>query len=82
MVGCERCMMDYGCEIEAKAVTDLQAYYQCPHALLPLNDATEECHCQTSILSSHLRSAATSSDRTRATSRPRQRIPSERSHKP
>lgn len=40
MVGCERCMMDYGCEIEVKAAGDLQAFYQCPHALLPLNDST------------------------------------------
>ncbi|CAJ0586205.1 unnamed protein product, partial [Mesorhabditis spiculigera] len=75
LVGCERCMRDAGCEIEAKAQGDLQAYYQCPHALLPLNDNTEECQCQTASLSAHLRA------QTERSSRPRQRLASDRSQK-
>ncbi|KAJ1362211.1 hypothetical protein KIN20_021682 [Parelaphostrongylus tenuis] len=55
-IGCDRCLRD-GCEIEEKAAGDLQAFYQCPHALLPLNDTTDECHCQSRLLAVHLGSA-------------------------
>uniref|UniRef100_A0A7I4YXB8 BTB domain-containing protein n=1 Tax=Haemonchus contortus TaxID=6289 RepID=A0A7I4YXB8_HAECO len=55
-IGCDRCHRE-GCEIEEKAGEDLQAYYQCPHGLLPLNDTTEECHCQSPMLAIHLGSA-------------------------
>ncbi|ETN77180.1 hypothetical protein NECAME_03280, partial [Necator americanus] len=34
-----------------------KAFYQCPHALLPLNDTTDECHCQSRMLAVHLGSA-------------------------
>ncbi|KAK6757938.1 hypothetical protein RB195_015638 [Necator americanus] len=55
-IGCDRCHRQ-GCEIEEKAGEDLQAFYQCPHALLPLNDTTDECHCQSRMLAVHLGSA-------------------------
>ncbi|WKY13691.1 hypothetical protein Q1695_004486 [Nippostrongylus brasiliensis] len=55
-IGCDRCHRE-GCEIEEKAGEDLQAFYQCAHALLPLNDTTDECHCQTRMLAAHLGSA-------------------------
>uniref|UniRef100_A0A1I7X393 BTB domain-containing protein n=1 Tax=Heterorhabditis bacteriophora TaxID=37862 RepID=A0A1I7X393_HETBA len=32
----------------------MQAFFQCAHALLPLNETTDECPCQTRSLASHL----------------------------
>ncbi|CAI4225014.1 unnamed protein product [Auanema sp. JU1783] len=55
-IGCDRCHTE-GCELELKGGEDLQAFYQCPHGLLPLNDSTEECHCQTRSLAMHLGAA-------------------------
>ncbi|KAL6744479.1 hypothetical protein Aduo_017408 [Ancylostoma duodenale] len=55
-IGCDRCYRQ-GCELEEKAGEDLQAFYQCPHALLPLNDTTDECQCQSRMLAVHLGSA-------------------------
>ncbi|VDM74995.1 unnamed protein product [Strongylus vulgaris] len=55
-IGCDRCHRQ-GCELEEKAGEDLQAFYQCPHALLPLNDTTDECYCQSRMLAVHLGSA-------------------------
>ncbi|CAB3397064.1 unnamed protein product [Caenorhabditis bovis] len=52
-IGCDRCHQN-GCDIEAKAGEDLQAFFQCPHQLVPLNDSTDECHCQIPILAQHL----------------------------
>ncbi|VDD86723.1 unnamed protein product [Enterobius vermicularis] len=31
-----------------------QAFYQCPHGLIPLNDRTSDCHCQVSLLAAQL----------------------------
>ncbi|CAD6193465.1 unnamed protein product [Caenorhabditis auriculariae] len=52
-IGCDRCHRE-SCEIENKAGDDLQAFYQCPHGLVPLNSTTDECHCQIPNLAHHL----------------------------
>lgn len=31
LVGCERCMIEFGCEVERKDVGGFQAYYRCEH---------------------------------------------------
>ncbi|KAH7730690.1 Protein Y69H2.15 [Aphelenchoides avenae] len=46
LIGCERCLREFGCEIERKSRGDYQAFYQCEHQLLPFHERTEDCHCQ------------------------------------
>ncbi|GMS79028.1 hypothetical protein PENTCL1PPCAC_1203, partial [Pristionchus entomophagus] len=59
LIGCERCTRDLDCELAAKSETGMNAFYQCPHALLPLNDSTEDCFCQITNLASHFHSSFT-----------------------
>ncbi|KAI3422193.1 hypothetical protein GPALN_012726 [Globodera pallida] len=44
LIGCERCMRDFVCELEGSA--ELQAYWQCEHGLWPFSARTECCRCQ------------------------------------
>ncbi|VDM98948.1 unnamed protein product [Thelazia callipaeda] len=55
LLGCERCMKHMTCELNGKNREALQACYQCPHGLIPLNDHTPDCQCQIPILASHLK---------------------------
>ncbi|GMR56496.1 hypothetical protein PMAYCL1PPCAC_26691, partial [Pristionchus mayeri] len=57
LIGCERCTRELDCELASKAETGMNAFYQCPHALLPLNDSTEDCFCQITNLASHFHSS-------------------------
>ncbi|GMT09287.1 hypothetical protein PFISCL1PPCAC_584, partial [Pristionchus fissidentatus] len=59
LIGCERCTRDLDCELAAKSETGMNAFYQCPHALLPLNDSTEDCFCQITNLASHFHASFT-----------------------
>lgn len=49
LIGCERCLREFGCEIERKSGGEYEAFHQCEHGLWPFNDRTEDCQCQTSI---------------------------------
>uniref|UniRef100_A0A8R1Y0G2 BTB domain-containing protein n=1 Tax=Onchocerca volvulus TaxID=6282 RepID=A0A8R1Y0G2_ONCVO len=55
MLGCERCLREYSCNLSGKDHKDLQACYQCKHGLVPLNDHTADCQCQIPLLASHLK---------------------------
>lgn len=55
MLGCERCLREFGCNLSGKDHKDLQACYQCEHGLIVLNDETTDCHCQIPLLASHLK---------------------------
>ncbi|KAM3717406.1 Chromosomal replication initiator protein DnaA [Dirofilaria immitis] len=55
MLGCERCLREYGCNLNGKDHKDLQACYQCEHGLVPLNDHTADCQCQIPLLATHLK---------------------------
>ncbi|EJD74191.1 hypothetical protein LOAG_18460 [Loa loa] len=55
MLGCERCLREYGCNLTGKDHKDLQACYQCEHGLVELNDHTPDCQCQIPLLASHLK---------------------------
>uniref|UniRef100_A0A9J2PRV1 BTB domain-containing protein n=1 Tax=Ascaris lumbricoides TaxID=6252 RepID=A0A9J2PRV1_ASCLU len=57
LLGCERCMKDYGCEIATKAREHFQAFYQCKHGLTALNDNTPDCQCQLPSLANYLSKA-------------------------
>ncbi|KAF8382751.1 hypothetical protein PRIPAC_71893 [Pristionchus pacificus] len=59
LIGCERCTKELDCELAAKSETGMNAFYQCSHALLPLNDSTEDCFCQITNLASHFHSSFT-----------------------
>uniref|UniRef100_A0A915PS31 BTB domain-containing protein n=1 Tax=Setaria digitata TaxID=48799 RepID=A0A915PS31_9BILA len=55
LVGCDRCLKDYNCNLIGKNHNDLQACYQCEHGLVALNDYTSDCQCQIPLLASHLK---------------------------
>ncbi|KAI1719674.1 hypothetical protein Ddc_08895 [Ditylenchus destructor] len=57
LIGCERCLRELGCEIEQKSQGDYQAFHQCDHGLLPFNDKTEDCYCQTGLYKLNWQSA-------------------------
>ncbi|PIC30640.1 hypothetical protein B9Z55_021813 [Caenorhabditis nigoni] len=50
-VGCDRCYQE-GCEISARE--DLQAFFKCPHGMTPINDTTDDCHCQIPYMAQYL----------------------------
>uniref|UniRef100_A0AC35TNX2 BTB domain-containing protein n=1 Tax=Rhabditophanes sp. KR3021 TaxID=114890 RepID=A0AC35TNX2_9BILA len=45
-VGCNICFKENECELEKKSNGDFQAYYKCEHALVPFNEKTQDCFCQ------------------------------------
>lgn len=59
MIGCDRCLKDFGCEIEKRASesadNELQAFYKCDHGLLPFGEDTEDCVCQSKFYRRRLR---------------------------
>lgn len=52
-VGCDRCYQE-GCEISNRAGEELQAFFKCPHGLTPINDTTDDCHCQIPHMAQYL----------------------------
>ncbi|CAI2352428.1 unnamed protein product [Caenorhabditis sp. 36 PRJEB53466] len=52
-IGCDRCYHE-GCEIGSKSIQDMQAFFKCPHKLIPLNDSTNDCYCQIPALTQYL----------------------------
>uniref|UniRef100_A0A1I7UMC1 BTB domain-containing protein n=2 Tax=Caenorhabditis tropicalis TaxID=1561998 RepID=A0A1I7UMC1_9PELO len=50
-VGCDRCYQA-GCEISMRE--DLQAFFKCPHGMTPINDTTDDCHCQIPHMAQYL----------------------------
>uniref|UniRef100_A0A0R3QT42 TNFR-Cys domain-containing protein n=1 Tax=Brugia timori TaxID=42155 RepID=A0A0R3QT42_9BILA len=54
ILGCERCLREFGCNLSGKDHKELQACYQCEHGLTALNDHTDDCQCQIPLLASHL----------------------------
>lgn len=61
LVGCERCMRDYQCELgsgDESAVQQMQAYWQCEHGLWSFSERTEDCRCQTPLYKANLSGGA------------------------
>lgn len=72
LIGCERCMREFPCELEtpASAPQDMQAYWQCEHGLWPFSERTEDCRCQTPLYRANRQASGEVASAT-ATTRPR-----------